>query len=143
MVTQNVDRLHHRAGSNPLGLHGSVYEVICLECGTSISRESFQEEVKKLNPNLAVYAHLFLPHRDPSRGDFEDLRHRRRAKPHRQLCLKLTRVHSRYTYRMLSINFRCLLKDDGKGVREPLDEVVCVRLPWAHGTYSVYLYYTL
>lgn len=118
MVTQNVDRLHHRAGSNPLGLHGSVYE-------------------------LAVYAHLFLPHRDPSRGDFEDLRHRRRAKPHRQLCLKLTRVHSRYTYRMLSINFRCLLKDDGKGVREPLDEVVCVRLPWAHGTYSVYLYYTL
>ncbi|AQK80541.1 hypothetical protein ZEAMMB73_Zm00001d036288 [Zea mays] len=26
---------------------------------------------------------------------------------------------------MLSINFRCLLKDDGKGVREPLDEVVC------------------
>jgi hypothetical protein len=44
---------------------------------------------------------------------------------------------------MLSINFRCLLKDDGKGVGEPLDEVVCVRLPWAHGTHSVHLYYTL
>ncbi|CAD6270356.1 unnamed protein product [Miscanthus lutarioriparius] len=53
MVTQNVDRLHHRAGSNPLELHGSVYDVICLECGTSISRESFQEEVKNLNPEWA------------------------------------------------------------------------------------------
>ncbi|XP_066359088.1 NAD-dependent protein deacylase SRT2-like isoform X2 [Miscanthus floridulus] len=53
MVTQNVDRLHHRAGSNPLELHGTVYEVICLECGTSISRESFQEEVKNLNPKWA------------------------------------------------------------------------------------------
>jgi len=45
--------LHHRAGSNPLELHGSVYDVICLECGTSISRESFQEEVKNLNPKWA------------------------------------------------------------------------------------------
>ncbi|MED6212961.1 NAD-dependent protein deacetylase srt2, partial [Stylosanthes scabra] len=25
MITQNVDRLHHRAGSNPLELHGTVY----------------------------------------------------------------------------------------------------------------------
>ncbi|XP_062201909.1 NAD-dependent protein deacylase SRT2-like isoform X2 [Phragmites australis] len=53
MVTQNVDRLHHRAGSKPLELHGSVYEVICLECGTSIIRESFQEQVKYLNPKWA------------------------------------------------------------------------------------------
>ncbi|WVZ88696.1 hypothetical protein U9M48_035183 [Paspalum notatum var. saurae] len=53
MVTQNVDRLHHRAGSKPLELHGSVYEVICLECGTTVSRESFQEQVKELNPKWA------------------------------------------------------------------------------------------
>ncbi|RLN30327.1 NAD-dependent protein deacylase SRT2 isoform X1 [Panicum miliaceum] len=53
MVTQNADRLHHRAGSKPLELHGSVYEVICLDCGTSISRESFQEQVKDLNPKWA------------------------------------------------------------------------------------------
>nr|WJZ57301.1 sirtuin 2 [Paspalum vaginatum] len=53
MVTQNVDRLHHRAGSEPLELHGSVYEVICLECGTTVSRESFQEQVKELNPKWA------------------------------------------------------------------------------------------
>ncbi|KAL5665207.1 hypothetical protein ACJX0J_025315, partial [Zea mays] len=50
-VTQWLPKmLHHRAESNPLELHGSVYEVICLECGTSISRESFQEEVKNLKP---------------------------------------------------------------------------------------------
>ncbi|CAN6339850.1 unnamed protein product, partial [Urochloa humidicola] len=54
MVTQNVDRLHHRAGSKPLELHGSVYEAICLDCGTSISRESFQEQVKDLNPKWAL-----------------------------------------------------------------------------------------
>uniref|UniRef100_A0A453K6I3 Deacetylase sirtuin-type domain-containing protein n=1 Tax=Aegilops tauschii subsp. strangulata TaxID=200361 RepID=A0A453K6I3_AEGTS len=54
MVTQNVDRLHHRAGSKPVELHGSVYEVICLDCGTSISRESFQEQVKDLNPKWAL-----------------------------------------------------------------------------------------
>ncbi|XP_072950608.1 NAD-dependent protein deacylase SRT2-like isoform X2 [Typha angustifolia] len=53
MVTQNVDRLHHRAGSNPLELHGTVYIVACLKCGTSISRELFQEQVKVLNPKWA------------------------------------------------------------------------------------------
>ncbi|XP_052139010.1 NAD-dependent protein deacylase SRT2-like [Oryza glaberrima] len=54
MVTQNVDRLHHRAGSKPVELHGSVYEVACLDCGTSIDRESFQEQVKDLNPKWAL-----------------------------------------------------------------------------------------
>ncbi|KGN62218.1 NAD-dependent protein deacylase SRT2 isoform X2 [Cucumis sativus] len=53
MVTQNVDRLHHRAGSDPLELHGTVYSVICLECGFSICRNSFQEQVKALNPKWA------------------------------------------------------------------------------------------
>lgn len=45
-------RLHHRAGSNPLELHGTVYSVICLECGFSICRNSFQEQVKALNPKV-------------------------------------------------------------------------------------------
>ncbi|KAK9096167.1 hypothetical protein Sjap_021664 [Stephania japonica] len=50
MVTQNVDRLHHRAGSNPLELHGTVYSVICVDCGSSICRNLFQNQVKALNP---------------------------------------------------------------------------------------------
>ncbi|XP_073288992.1 NAD-dependent protein deacylase SRT2 isoform X1 [Primulina huaijiensis] len=53
MMTQNVDRLHHRAGNNPLELHGTVYIVSCTECGFSISRDSFQDQVKALNPKWA------------------------------------------------------------------------------------------
>ncbi|XP_050237862.1 NAD-dependent protein deacylase SRT2 isoform X1 [Mercurialis annua] len=53
MVTQNVDRLHHRAGSNPLELHGTVYSVICLDCGFSFSRNLFQDQLKVLNPKWA------------------------------------------------------------------------------------------
>ncbi|KAL1539015.1 NAD-dependent protein deacetylase srt2 [Salvia divinorum] len=53
MMTQNVDRLHHRAGSNPLELHGTVYVVACTNCGFSLSRSSFQDQVKALNPKWA------------------------------------------------------------------------------------------
>ncbi|KAH7520531.1 hypothetical protein FEM48_Zijuj08G0153800 [Ziziphus jujuba var. spinosa] len=58
MITQNVDRLHHRAGSNPLELHGTVYSVVCLDCGFSVCRNLFQDQVKALNPK--------------ERKDFED-----------------------------------------------------------------------
>ncbi|KAF7850228.1 hypothetical protein BT93_L5712 [Corymbia citriodora subsp. variegata] len=54
MITQNVDRLHHRAGSNPLEIHGTVYTVICIDCGYSFCRNLFQEELKALNPKWAA-----------------------------------------------------------------------------------------
>ncbi|XP_065875371.1 NAD-dependent protein deacylase SRT2 isoform X2 [Euphorbia lathyris] len=54
MVTQNVDRLHHRAGSNPLELHGTVYSVICIDCGFSFSRNLFQDQLQDLNPKWAA-----------------------------------------------------------------------------------------
>uniref|UniRef100_A0A2N9GS70 NAD-dependent protein deacylase n=1 Tax=Fagus sylvatica TaxID=28930 RepID=A0A2N9GS70_FAGSY len=54
MITQNVDRLHHRAGSNPLELHGTVYTVVCLDCGFSFCRNLFQDQVKELNPKWAA-----------------------------------------------------------------------------------------
>ncbi|XP_010269050.1 PREDICTED: NAD-dependent protein deacylase SRT2 isoform X2 [Nelumbo nucifera] len=54
MITQNVDRLHHRAGSNPLELHGTVYSVVCLECGFSLCRHLFQDQLKALNPKWAL-----------------------------------------------------------------------------------------
>ncbi|RWW16072.1 hypothetical protein GW17_00020063 [Ensete ventricosum] len=47
-------RLHHRAGSDPLELHGTVYSVVCLKCGNSINRDSFQDRVKALNPKWAA-----------------------------------------------------------------------------------------
>ncbi|XP_020573676.1 NAD-dependent protein deacylase SRT2 isoform X2 [Phalaenopsis equestris] len=54
LVTQNVDRLHHRAGSEPLELHGTVYTVVCLNCGTSVDRNYFQDQVKALNAKWAA-----------------------------------------------------------------------------------------
>ncbi|KAL3528219.1 hypothetical protein ACH5RR_012875 [Cinchona calisaya] len=54
MITQNVDRLHHHAGSNPLELHGTVYNVICTDCGFSLSRSVFQDHVKSLNQKWAA-----------------------------------------------------------------------------------------
>ncbi|KAK7282280.1 hypothetical protein RIF29_10931 [Crotalaria pallida] len=54
MITQNVDRLHHRAGSNPLELHGTVYTVICTDCGYSFCRSLFQDQLKALNSKWAA-----------------------------------------------------------------------------------------
>ncbi|XP_075660440.1 NAD-dependent protein deacylase SRT2-like isoform X2 [Castanea sativa] len=59
MITQNVDRLHHHAGSNPLELHGTVYTVVCLDCGFSFCRTSFQDQVKELNPKWAAAIESF------------------------------------------------------------------------------------
>ncbi|GJX49095.1 zinc finger, CCHC-type containing protein [Tanacetum coccineum] len=54
MITQNVDRLHHLAGSSPLELHGTVYIVACLDCGFSFPRELFQDQINSLNPEWAA-----------------------------------------------------------------------------------------
>ncbi|CAN1787616.1 NAD-dependent protein deacylase SRT2 [Linum perenne] len=48
-------RLHHRAGSSPLEIHGTVYSVICLDCGFSFCRELFQEQLKDLNPKVGLW----------------------------------------------------------------------------------------
>ncbi|KAJ8765324.1 hypothetical protein K2173_012021 [Erythroxylum novogranatense] len=54
MVTQNVDRLHHRAGSDPLELHGTVYIVNCIDCSYSFCRNLFQDQLKALNAKWAA-----------------------------------------------------------------------------------------
>jgi NAD-dependent deacetylase len=35
LITQNVDGLHHRAGSEAIELHGTLRTVSCLRCGTA------------------------------------------------------------------------------------------------------------
>lgn len=51
LITQNVDRLHQRAGSrNVIELHGALAEVVCLECGGMEDRDSLQRRVRALNP---------------------------------------------------------------------------------------------
>lgn len=50
-VTQNVDRLHHAAGSlRVIELHGALAEVVCLDCGTLDDRDAVQERMREQNP---------------------------------------------------------------------------------------------
>ena len=50
LITQNVDRLHQRAGSrNVIDLHGRVDRVRCLTCSTMHNRDSIQELLEREN----------------------------------------------------------------------------------------------
>jgi NAD-dependent SIR2 family protein deacetylase len=52
-VTQNVDLLHTKAGShNVINLHGTYAQVICLNCGESMSRAALGEKLDALNPGF-------------------------------------------------------------------------------------------
>jgi NAD-dependent SIR2 family protein deacetylase len=55
IVTQNVDRLHQRAGSHEVvDLHGRLDRVRCLDCGANTCREALQIRLEFLNPHLAT-----------------------------------------------------------------------------------------
>lgn len=54
LVTQNVDGLHQRAGSQSVtDLHGRLDTVVCLDCGHSINRQSLQLKLETLNPDFS------------------------------------------------------------------------------------------
>jgi NAD-dependent SIR2 family protein deacetylase len=51
LTTQNVDRLHQRAGSRSvIDLHGRLDVVVCLECGARVSRADLQAVMAASNP---------------------------------------------------------------------------------------------
>ncbi|MDX1674302.1 MAG: NAD-dependent protein deacetylase [Longimicrobiales bacterium] len=51
VITQNVDGLHHAAGSRRVvELHGTLSQVVCLECGGRVVRDAFQERLLDRNP---------------------------------------------------------------------------------------------
>ncbi len=55
IITQNVDLLHERAGSDRvIDLHGRSDTVICLDCGTRISRAHMQVRLDLANPEFDV-----------------------------------------------------------------------------------------
>ncbi len=57
VITQNVDRLHARAGSRRVvELHGALAEVACLACGRREGRAELQERLLALNPEMAGLA---------------------------------------------------------------------------------------
>ena len=50
LITQNVDRLHHAAGSRRITeLHGALAEVVCLDCGAIEERDLVQLRMNQLN----------------------------------------------------------------------------------------------
>ena len=52
VVTQNVDGLHQRAGSQAvIDLHGRLDVVVCLSCGARTSREAVQTAMAAANPH--------------------------------------------------------------------------------------------
>ncbi|QOR48464.1 NAD-dependent deacetylase [Trueperella pecoris] len=52
IITQNVDRLHSRAGSvRVVDLHGRFDEVLCTACGTLSTREALDRRLTALNPD--------------------------------------------------------------------------------------------
>ena len=52
LITQNVDGLHHEAGSRDVvELHGSLASVICLDCGEKVTRSEMQERLEDQNPH--------------------------------------------------------------------------------------------
>lgn len=54
VVTQNVDGLHGRAGTRHLvELHGSLAEVVCMDCGDREPRTALQARLDAANPWLA------------------------------------------------------------------------------------------
>ena len=49
VVTQNIDRLHHRAGNSPdkvIEIHGTAFLVSCLRCNKVYDRDEIEERIK-------------------------------------------------------------------------------------------------
>ena len=50
IVTQNIDRLHHKAGNSPdkiIEIHGTAFLVSCLSCGAIYERDDIEERIMK------------------------------------------------------------------------------------------------
>jgi NAD-dependent SIR2 family protein deacetylase len=65
VITQNVDRLHQRAGSQRvIDLHGRLAVVRCLACQRRVDREAFQQRLRVVNPDWRVAAATVAPDGD-------------------------------------------------------------------------------
>ena len=53
LITQNVDLLHTKAGSRTVvNLHGSYAQVVCLDCGHTMSRTALAAALEAANPGF-------------------------------------------------------------------------------------------
>jgi NAD-dependent SIR2 family protein deacetylase len=57
VITQNVDLLHTKAGSRTvINLHGTYDQVICLDCGHTMSRTALADLLEAANPGIVERA---------------------------------------------------------------------------------------
>ncbi|WP_346799326.1 NAD-dependent protein deacetylase [Halomonas sp. Bachu 37] len=76
LVTQNVDRLHQRAGSRRvIDLHGRADLVKCMQCGYSMMRHALHDQLARLNPAFASLKAQHAPDGDADlETDFADFK---------------------------------------------------------------------
>lgn len=74
LVTQNVDRLHQKAGhENVIDLHGVLATVSCVACDRSIERDDFQHQLLSSNYWLQSLSGSYAPDGDADL-DLNDLK---------------------------------------------------------------------
>ncbi len=65
LITQNVDRLHQKAGSREvIELHGALFEARCLQCGQLETRDALQARILLENPEAQTWASSLAPDGD-------------------------------------------------------------------------------
>jgi NAD-dependent SIR2 family protein deacetylase len=65
IITQNVDGLHQKAGSQSvLELHGGLESVICLSCRRTFARTTVQDWIHRDNPDFAAAPTQLAPDGD-------------------------------------------------------------------------------
>ncbi|MEX2442722.1 MAG: NAD-dependent protein deacetylase [Alkalispirochaeta sp.] len=65
LITQNVDGLHHAAGSRRvIELHGGLSQVVCLDCAAHHSRNDIQAQMLTANPGWMDHAAEIAPDGD-------------------------------------------------------------------------------
>lgn len=65
LVTQNVDRLHQKAGSlSAVDLHGRADEVLCMTCGARSTRDEVHRRCADLNPDFGDVSAAAAPDGD-------------------------------------------------------------------------------
>jgi NAD-dependent SIR2 family protein deacetylase len=81
LITQNVDLLHTKAGSqNVVNLHGTYAQVVCLACGFTMTRTELADELEALNPGFIERAERLggiavAPDADATVTDTDDFRY--------------------------------------------------------------------
>lgn len=76
LVTQNVDGLHQKAGSQAvIDLHGRIDQVVCMACGSRSHRDRLQQRLVAENPQYAASSGGLAPDGDADleRSDFSDV----------------------------------------------------------------------